>query len=175
MHEQDNSWAPAFLCCSYLTLFLHIETSFKCLCCKTALPPNIWPSCSWGPGLAPWKDKSEGKFLLITPGSSFNQQIQVFKKASKNCLIIKGYLFSFLYFANRRKLMLSKESHLFYFHIMVYILNAQIQLFCYLDIQLQLLLKPYLHILTEMHTQSGLRNCEAFTYKFTLESISGMK
>lgn len=132
MYEQDNSWAPAFLCCSYLTLFLHIKTSFKSLCCKTALPPNIWPSCSWGPGLVPWKDKSEKNFLLITPGSSLNQQFQVFKKASINCLIIKeGYLFSLLHFTNRRKLMLCKESHLFYFHILVYILNAQIQLFCW--------------------------------------------
>lgn len=71
--------------------------------------------------------------------------------------------------------MLSKESHLFYFHILVNILNAHVQLFADLDIQLQLLLKPYLHMLTEMYTQSGLRNCDVFTYKFTLESISGMK
>lgn len=130
MHEQDNSWAPAFFCCSYLTLFLHIKTSFKSLFCKTVLPPNIWPSCSWGPGLAPWKHKSVEKFLLIPQGSSFNQQFQVFKEGNINCLIIKeGYLFSLLYFANTRKLMLSKQSHLFYFHILVYILNARIQLF----------------------------------------------
>lgn len=132
MHEEDNSWAPAFLCCFYLTLFLHIKTSFKSLYCKTALPPNIWPFCSWGPGLAPWKDKSVEKFLLITPRSSFNQQFQVFKKAGINCLIIKeGCLFSLSYFANRRKLILSKESHLFYSHILVYILNASILLFCW--------------------------------------------
>lgn len=75
--------------------------------------------------------KSVEKFLLITPGSSFNQQFQVFKKADINCLIIReGYLFSLSYFANRRKLILSKESHLFYFHILVYILNASIPLFC---------------------------------------------
>lgn len=47
--------------------------------------------------------------------------------------------------------------------------------FADLDLQLQLVLKPYLHILTEIYMQSGLRNCDAFTYKYNFELISGMK
>lgn len=108
---------------SFVVLLLHIRTSFKSLYCKTALPPNIWPSCSWGPGLTPWKQKSVTKLILITAGSSFTQQL--------NCLIMQEGCFSLTHFSNRRKLMSFKENHLFCFHIMVYILNICIQVFCW--------------------------------------------